>query len=125
MIWGQETLDQTNVNEGEELEQPRPKNGGELCGLTTRFGAAGGLYKPHLPVQKAHHYILSYHFYSYLTAPCATMSAHPKTDLSIPKTQKVAIFEKAGGPIQIVEKPVVQESELKAGEVLVKVMVCV
>ncbi|KAF8602276.1 GroES-like protein [Ceratobasidium sp. AG-I] len=50
------------------------------------------------------------------------MSAHPKTDLSIPKTQKVAIFEKAGGPIQILEKPVVQESELKAGEVLVKVM---
>ena len=51
------------------------------------------------------------------------MSAHPKTDLSIPKTQKVAIFEKAGGPIQILEKPVAQESELKAGEVLVKVMV--
>jgi hypothetical protein len=50
------------------------------------------------------------------------MSAHPKTDLSIPKTQKVAIFEKAGGPVHIVEKPVVQESELEAGQVLVKVM---
>lgn len=50
------------------------------------------------------------------------MSAHPKTDLSVPKTQKVAIFEKAGGPVQILEKPVVQPSELKAGEVLVKVM---
>jgi len=50
------------------------------------------------------------------------MSAHPKTDLSIPKTQKVAVFEKAGGPVEILEKPVVQESELKAGEVLVKVM---
>jgi len=42
--------------------------------------------------------------------------------LAIPKTQKVAIFEKHGGPVQIVERPVVQESELKAGEVLIKVM---
>ncbi|KAG9089364.1 alcohol dehydrogenase [Ceratobasidium sp. 392] len=50
------------------------------------------------------------------------MSAHPQTDLTVPKTQKVALFEKAGGPVQIVERPVVQESELKAGEVLVKVM---
>jgi len=49
-------------------------------------------------------------------------SAHPKTDLSVPKTQKVAMFEKSGGPVQIVERPVVQPSELKAGEVLVKVM---
>ncbi|KAG8736007.1 alcohol dehydrogenase [Ceratobasidium sp. 414] len=50
------------------------------------------------------------------------MSAHPQTDLTIPKTQKVAVFEKHGGPVQIVERPVVQESELKAGEVLIKVM---
>lgn len=50
------------------------------------------------------------------------MSTHPKTDLTIPKTQKVAIFQKTGGPIEILERPVVQESELKAGEVLVKVM---
>ncbi|KAB5593201.1 alcohol dehydrogenase [Ceratobasidium theobromae] len=50
------------------------------------------------------------------------MSAHPKTDLSVPKTQKVAIFEKKGGPIQIVDRAVVQESELEAGQVLVKVM---
>ncbi|QRV80450.1 Zinc-binding dehydrogenase [Ceratobasidium sp. AG-Ba] len=50
------------------------------------------------------------------------MSAHPKTDLSIPKTQKVAIFEKAGGPVRITDHPVVQESELQAGQVLVKVM---
>jgi len=47
---------------------------------------------------------------------------HPQTDLTIPKTQKVALFEKAGGPVEIVERPVVQASELKAGEVLVKVM---
>jgi propanol-preferring alcohol dehydrogenase len=50
------------------------------------------------------------------------MSAHTQTDLTIPKTQKVALFEKHGGPIKIVERPVVQESELKVGEVLVKVM---
>ncbi|KAG8723076.1 alcohol dehydrogenase [Ceratobasidium sp. 395] len=49
-------------------------------------------------------------------------NTHPKTDLTVPKTQKVAIFEKHGGPVQILERPVVQESELKAGEVLVKVM---
>ncbi|KAF8713671.1 Zinc-binding dehydrogenase, partial [Rhizoctonia solani] len=50
------------------------------------------------------------------------MSAHPKTDLSIPKTQKVAIFEKAGGPVEIKEAPVVQPDQLEAGQVLVKVM---
>ncbi|KDN44783.1 hypothetical protein RSAG8_05256, partial [Rhizoctonia solani AG-8 WAC10335] len=50
------------------------------------------------------------------------MSAHPKTDLSIPKTQKVAIFEKAGGPVEIKEAPVVQPDQLEAGQVLVKVL---
>ncbi|CAE6444351.1 unnamed protein product [Rhizoctonia solani] len=50
------------------------------------------------------------------------MSAHPKTDLSIPKTQKVAIFENAGGPVEIKEAPVVQPDQLEAGQVLVKVM---
>ncbi|GAB1524191.1 Alcohol dehydrogenase [Rhizoctonia solani] len=50
------------------------------------------------------------------------MSAHPTTDLSIPKTQKVAIFEKAGGPVEIKEAPVVQPDQLEAGQVLVKVM---
>lgn len=42
-------------------------------------------------------------------------------DLSIPKTQKVAIFEKHGGPVIIREGPVVQQKDLKPGEVLVKV----
>ncbi|CAE6353974.1 unnamed protein product [Rhizoctonia solani] len=50
------------------------------------------------------------------------MSAHPKTDLSIPKTQKVAMFEKAGGPVQIKEAPVTQPDQLESGQVLVKVM---
>ncbi|CUA67384.1 alcohol dehydrogenase [Rhizoctonia solani] len=50
------------------------------------------------------------------------MSAHPKTDLTIPKTQKVAIFAKAGGPVEIKEAPVVQPDQLEAGQVLVKVL---
>ncbi|KAJ1302595.1 hypothetical protein OPQ81_002912 [Rhizoctonia solani] len=50
------------------------------------------------------------------------MSAHPKTDLNVPKTQKVAIFEKPGGPVEIREAPVVQPDQLEAGQVLVKVM---
>ncbi|CEL54281.1 alcohol dehydrogenase [Rhizoctonia solani AG-1 IB] len=50
------------------------------------------------------------------------MSAHPQTDLSIPKTQKVAIFQKSGGPVEIKDAPVVQADALEAGQVLVKVM---
>ncbi|CAE7134676.1 unnamed protein product [Rhizoctonia solani] len=50
------------------------------------------------------------------------MSAHPKTDLTIPKTQKAAIFDKAGGPVEIREVPVVQPEQLEAGQVLVKVL---
>lgn len=42
-------------------------------------------------------------------------------DLSIPRTQKVAIFEKNGGPVIVREGPVVQQKDLKPGEVLVKV----
>lgn len=49
-------------------------------------------------------------------------STHPATDLTVPKTQRAAVFEKAGSPVRIVERPVVQESELKAGQVLVKIM---
>ena len=42
-------------------------------------------------------------------------------DLSVPTTQRVAIFEKAGGPVVIRETPVVQQKDLKPGQVLVKV----
>ncbi|CAE6397638.1 unnamed protein product [Rhizoctonia solani] len=49
-------------------------------------------------------------------------STHPATDLAIPLKQKAAIVEKSGGPVKIVEKPVTQISELKTGEVLVKIL---
>ncbi|KAG8698663.1 hypothetical protein FRC11_014239, partial [Ceratobasidium sp. 423] len=47
---------------------------------------------------------------------------HPSTDLAVPKTQKAAVYEEWGKPVKIVERPVVQESELKPGQVLVKIM---
>ncbi|KDN44787.1 hypothetical protein RSAG8_05260, partial [Rhizoctonia solani AG-8 WAC10335] len=49
-------------------------------------------------------------------------STHPTTDLTVPLTQKAAIVEKSGGPVKIAERPVVQASDLKAGEVLVKIL---
>ncbi|CAE6397657.1 unnamed protein product [Rhizoctonia solani] len=49
-------------------------------------------------------------------------STHPATDLAIPLKQKAAIVEKSGGLVKIVEKPVTQISELKTGEVLVKIL---
>ncbi|CAE6382761.1 unnamed protein product [Rhizoctonia solani] len=49
-------------------------------------------------------------------------SKHPSTDLTVPKSQKAAVFEEWGKPVRIVERPVIQESELKPGQVLVKVM---
>ncbi|KAG8710022.1 alcohol dehydrogenase [Ceratobasidium sp. 423] len=52
----------------------------------------------------------------------ATTSRHPLTDLTVPKTQKAAVFEEWGKPVSFVERPVVQESELKPGQVLVKIM---
>ncbi|CAE7134691.1 unnamed protein product [Rhizoctonia solani] len=47
---------------------------------------------------------------------------HPSTDLTVPKTQKVAVYEEWGKPVRFTERPVVQESELKPGQVLVKIM---
>ncbi|CAE6427322.1 unnamed protein product, partial [Rhizoctonia solani] len=47
---------------------------------------------------------------------------HPTTELTVPQTQKAAIIEKSGDSVKIVEKSVVQASELKPGEVLVKVL---
>ncbi|CAE6428183.1 unnamed protein product [Rhizoctonia solani] len=47
---------------------------------------------------------------------------HPSTDLTVPKTQTVAVYEEWGKPVQFSERPVVQESELKPGQVLVKIM---
>jgi len=44
------------------------------------------------------------------------------TDLSVPTTQKVAIFEKVGGPVVIKEAPVVQQKDLKPDQVLVKII---
>ncbi|CAE6526402.1 unnamed protein product [Rhizoctonia solani] len=52
----------------------------------------------------------------------STTSRHPSTDLTVPKTQKAAVFEEWGRPVSFVERPVVQESELKPGQVLVKIM---
>ncbi|CEL54278.1 Alcohol dehydrogenase 2 OS=Scheffersomyces stipitis (strain ATCC 58785 / CBS 6054 / NBRC 10063 / NRRL Y-11545) GN=ADH2 PE=3 SV=1 [Rhizoctonia solani AG-1 IB] len=49
-------------------------------------------------------------------------SAHPATDLAVPPTQKAAIIENSGAPLQIIEKRVVQASELQPGEVLVKLL---
>ncbi|KAF8684575.1 Alcohol dehydrogenase GroES-like domain [Rhizoctonia solani] len=51
-----------------------------------------------------------------------TASEHPLTDLTVPKTQKAAVFEEWGKPVKIVERPVIQESQLKPGQVLVKIM---
>ncbi|KAF8713663.1 Alcohol dehydrogenase GroES-like domain, partial [Rhizoctonia solani] len=51
-----------------------------------------------------------------------TASKHPLTDLTVPKTQKAAVFEEWGKPVKIVERPVIQESQLKPGQVLVKIM---
>ncbi|QRW22110.1 Zinc-binding dehydrogenase [Rhizoctonia solani] len=51
-----------------------------------------------------------------------TASEHPLTDLTVPKTQKAAIFEEWGKPVKIVERSVIQESQLKPGQVLVKIM---
>ncbi|KDN44784.1 hypothetical protein RSAG8_05257, partial [Rhizoctonia solani AG-8 WAC10335] len=52
-----------------------------------------------------------------------TISAgHLSTDLTVPKTQRAAVFEEWGKPVSFVERPVVQESELKPGQVLVKIM---
>jgi hypothetical protein len=52
----------------------------------------------------------------------AMTSAHPATDLAVPPTQKAAIIENSGSPLQIIEKRVVQASELQPGEVLVKLL---
>jgi D-arabinose 1-dehydrogenase-like Zn-dependent alcohol dehydrogenase len=49
-------------------------------------------------------------------------SSHPATDLEVPRTQKAAIFEEAGKPVRIIEQPVVQASELRPGQVLVKII---
>ncbi|CAE6499395.1 unnamed protein product [Rhizoctonia solani] len=47
-----------------------------------------------------------------------TISAgHLSTDLTVPKTQRAAVFEEWGKPVSFVERPVVQESELKPGQV--------
>ena len=50
------------------------------------------------------------------------VSSHPTTDLTVPKVQKAALVEAADKPVRIIEKAVVQESELKPGEVLVKIL---
>lgn len=42
--------------------------------------------------------------------------------LSIPKTHKVAIFTQKGGPVAVKEVPVPQQSDLKPGEALVRVI---
>ncbi|CAE6489113.1 unnamed protein product [Rhizoctonia solani] len=47
---------------------------------------------------------------------------HPSTDLTVPKTQKAAVYVEWGKPITFEERPVVQESELKPGQVLIKIM---
>ncbi|CAE6526405.1 unnamed protein product [Rhizoctonia solani] len=49
-------------------------------------------------------------------------SSHPTTDLTVPLTQKAAIVERSGGPVRIVERRVAQPSELKSGEILVKLL---
>ncbi|CAE6489116.1 unnamed protein product [Rhizoctonia solani] len=52
----------------------------------------------------------------------AITAGHPSTDLTVPKTQRAAVFEEWGKPVSFVQRPVVQESELKPGQVLVKIM---
>ncbi|EUC57368.1 alcohol dehydrogenase [Rhizoctonia solani AG-3 Rhs1AP] len=52
----------------------------------------------------------------------AITQRHPSTDLTVPKTQKAAVYEEWGKPVRFCERPVVQESELKPGQVLVKIM---
>ncbi|KAH7338781.1 putative ADH1-alcohol dehydrogenase I [Rhizoctonia solani] len=52
----------------------------------------------------------------------AITPGHPSTDLTVPKTQIAAVFEEWGKPVSFVQRPVVQESELKPGQVLVKIM---
>ncbi|CAE7134736.1 unnamed protein product [Rhizoctonia solani] len=47
---------------------------------------------------------------------------HPSTDLTVPKTQKAAVFEQWGKPVSFLERPVVQATELNPGQVLVKIM---
>ncbi|KEP50361.1 cinnamyl-alcohol dehydrogenase [Rhizoctonia solani 123E] len=50
------------------------------------------------------------------------ITSHPTTDLTVPLIQKAAIVEKPGGSVKITERPVVQASDLKVGEVLVKIL---
>ncbi|KAJ1302596.1 hypothetical protein OPQ81_002913 [Rhizoctonia solani] len=52
----------------------------------------------------------------------AGIPRHPSTDLTVPKTQRAAVFKEWGKPVSFVERPVVQASELKPGQVLVKIM---
>ncbi|ELU40300.1 mannitol-1-phosphate dehydrogenase MPDH1 [Rhizoctonia solani AG-1 IA] len=52
----------------------------------------------------------------------AFSSRHPSTDLAVPKSQKAAVFEEWGKPVKILERPVTQESELKPGQILVKIL---
>ena len=52
----------------------------------------------------------------------AISASHTSTDLTVPKTQRAAVFEEWGKPVSFVERPVVQESELEPGQVLVKIM---
>ncbi|CCO37504.1 alcohol dehydrogenase [Rhizoctonia solani AG-1 IB] len=52
----------------------------------------------------------------------AAVLKHQSTDLTVPKSQKAAVFEEWGKPVKVVERPVIQESELKPGQVLVKIM---
>ncbi|EUC57367.1 alcohol dehydrogenase [Rhizoctonia solani AG-3 Rhs1AP] len=49
-------------------------------------------------------------------------TSHPSTDLTVPKTQRAAVFEEWGKPVSFLERPVVQQSELEPGQVLVKIM---
>ncbi|CUA67385.1 alcohol dehydrogenase [Rhizoctonia solani] len=49
-------------------------------------------------------------------------SVRPSTDLTVPTKQRAAVFEEWGKPISFIERPVVQESELEPGQVLVKIM---
>ncbi|KAL5640180.1 hypothetical protein ACGC1H_007450 [Rhizoctonia solani] len=49
-------------------------------------------------------------------------TSHPTTDLTVPLTQKAAIVENFGDSVKIAERPVVQASDLKVGEVLVKIL---
>ncbi|CAE6435128.1 unnamed protein product [Rhizoctonia solani] len=51
-------------------------------------------------------------------------SVRPSTDLTVPTKQRAAVFEEWGKPISFIERPVVQESELEPGQVLVKIIVC-